>query len=163
MVLANGATTKRAASEPSKKIATMGGSTFWLIESKRSHADAVEKCSKKGGKLASLNTQKKIDFVTSELLVNQKDTWIGAKCEDCTNVKDEKWFWPNGEQLFVSEDSEVYRNKMWKEYRGTQTPYEDSSQDSPALCIQNDSELGWMFVNWMYLHECAQILCEIEN
>ena len=103
----------------------MGGSTFWLIESEGPHADAVEKCAKKGGKLASLNTQKKIDFVTSELLVNQKDTWIGAKCEDCTNVKDEKWFWPNGEQLFVSEDSEVYRNKMWKEYSGKQTPHDD--------------------------------------
>merc|ERR1712168_1061253 len=57
MVLANGASTKRVASEPIKKIATMGGSTFWLINKSGTAGNAANECAKQGGKLASLNTQ----------------------------------------------------------------------------------------------------------
>merc|ERR1712221_30412 len=164
MVLANGASTKRVASEPIKKIATMGGSTFWLINKSLTAGNAAAECAKQGGKLASLNTQKKIDFVTSKILLNQETAWIGAKCNGCTLVKEEKWFWPNGEQLVVGKDSTQVRNKMWKVYYGKQTAWDASNpEDAINTGIYYDSGLGWMFVNWNSAGSTDHSLCEIEN
>merc|ERR1712002_1296157 len=65
----------------------MGGSVFWLVKTEQHHGYAVEDCAKnkKNGKLASLNTQKKIDFVTSKVLDQSKTTWIGVTCKDCSS------------------------------------------------------------------------------
>merc|ERR1712189_9666 len=86
-------------------IAIMGGSIFWLVKTGKYRPAAIDACAKHGGKLASLNTQKKIDFVTSKVLDQSKTTWIGASCKACEtdeNVAEDKWFWENGEQLFVA-------------------------------------------------------------
>merc|ERR1712189_80385 len=93
----------------------MGGSVFWYLSTEQRRQAASDECAKHGGKLASLNTQKKIDFVTSEVL-EKKTTWIGARCEACKtdeNVAEDKWFWENGEQLSVA-------NHMWGTYNGKQ-------------------------------------------
>merc|ERR1712126_592742 len=72
-----------------------GGSIFWLVKINRNRQPAADACAKHGGKLASLNTQKKIDFVISKVLGQIKTTtWIGAKCEKCEtdqNVAADKW------------------------------------------------------------------------
>merc|ERR1712243_296009 len=85
----------------------MGGSVFWLVTTEQHRQPTIDACAKHGGKLASLNTQKKIDFVTSEVLDQSKSTWIGATCKDCSSNEDissDKWFWENGVQLFVTND-----------------------------------------------------------
>merc|ERR1712126_173378 len=61
----------------------MGGSVFWLVKTEQKRESAIEDCAKHGGKLTSLNTQKKIDFVTSKVLDESKTTWIGARCGEC--------------------------------------------------------------------------------
>merc|ERR1712168_1587061 len=100
-----------------------GGSIFWLVRTEQHRQAASDACAKHGGKLASLNTQKKIDFVTSKVLDQSiTRTWIGARCEKCEtdqNVAEDKWFWENGEQLFVAND-------MWGTDGGKQTPYDNS-------------------------------------
>merc|ERR1712189_144831 len=65
-----------------------GGSIFWLVKTKKYRQPAADACAKHGGKLASLNTQKKIDFVTTKVLDQSKSTWIGATCKDCSSNGD---------------------------------------------------------------------------
>ena len=102
----------------------MGGSVFWLVKTEQKRESAIEDCAKHGGKLASLNTQKKIDFVTSKVLDESKTTWIGARCEECEkheNVAEDNWFWENGEQLFVAND-------MWGIEAGKQMPFDHAGR-----------------------------------
>ena len=106
-----------AVSNPVKRVSHLSGSTFWLVKKDVKAPDAAAECAKSGGRLAVLNTQRKIDFVTTHVLVNKESAWIGAHCINCKKVNDEKWFWVSGDQLFV-------HNKMWKKYNGRQTPYD---------------------------------------
>ena len=98
-------------------IAHDDGSTFFLFKTSVVATEAAAACSKHGARLASLNTEKKIDFVTSKILLNHESAWIGASCQDCHMVNTEKWFWVNGDQL-------VIHNKMWKIFEEYQTPWD---------------------------------------
>jgi len=141
----------------------MGGSVFWLVKTEQNRQPAADACAKHGGKLASLNTQKKIDFVTSKVLDQSiTRTWIGARCEKCEtdqNVAEDKWFWENGEQLFVAND-------MWGTDGGKQTPYDnslwsESSYDAINAVIMHDDTQGWYFSNYANnMNLCG--LCELE-
>merc|ERR1711931_509965 len=130
-----------------------GGSIFWLVKTGQYRQPAIDACAKHGGKLASLNTQKKIDFVTSKVLDQSKTTWIGAKCEKCVtdqNVAADKWFWENGEQLFVAND-------MWGSMYGRQMPFDYAGSgtegwDATNAVIMHDDTQGWFFGNYAYNH-----------
>jgi len=136
----------------------MGGSVFWVVKTQQLQEHAVEDCAKYGGKLASLNTQKKIDFVTSEVLDQSKSTWIGATCKDCSSngdISSDKWFWENGEQLFVA-------NHMWGKDDGGRFPYDDAgSFDAIHGILKYNDAQGWYFANgnnrWSFYG-----LCELE-
>merc|ERR1712189_166293 len=100
----------------------MGGSVYWLVKTEQHRQPAADACAKHGGKLASLNTQKKIDFVTSKVLDQSVETWIGASCKACEtdeNVAEDKWFWENGAQLSVTDD-------MWGRVKEKQAPWDDA-------------------------------------
>jgi len=139
-----------------------GGSIFWLVKTKKYRQPAADACAKHGGKLASLNTQKKIDFVTSKVLDQSKTTWIGAKCEKCEtaqNVATDKWFWENGEQLFVAND-------MWGTESGRQMPFDyegrgTGSYDAINAVIRHDDTQGWFFGNYASTNS-LYVLCELE-
>jgi len=139
----------------------MGGSVFWVVKTQQLKEHAVEDCAKYGGKLASLNTQKKIDFVTSEVLDpswNHHDAYIGATCKDCSSngdISSDKWFWENGEQLFVA-------NHMWGKDDGGRFPYDDAgSFDAIHGILKYNDAQGWYFANgnnrWSFYG-----LCELE-
>merc|ERR1712189_50758 len=136
----------------------MGGSVYWLVKTKQHRQPAADACAKHGGKLASLNTQKKIDFVTSKVLDQSVETWIGAKCEKCEtdqNVAADKWFWENGEQLLVANDK-------WGTEFGRQMPWDnEGSYDAINAVIMHDDTQGWYFGNWAYYNDCYG-LCELE-
>jgi len=135
----------------------MGGSVFWLLTSGQTWQAASDECAKHSGKLASLNTQKKIDFVTSEVL-EKKTTWIGARCEACKtdeNVAEDKWFWENGAQLSVTDD-------MWGRVNEKQAPWDDAgSYDAINAVIMHDDSQGWFFGNYAYYNDFYG-LCELE-
>merc|ERR1712126_107347 len=140
-----------------------GGSIFWLVKINRNRQPAADACAKHGGNLASLNTQKKIDFVISKVLGQIKTTtWIGAKCEKCEtdqNVAADKWFWENGEQLFVAND-------MWGTDGGRQMPYDNEGQgtgsyDAINAVIMHDDTQGWYFGNYAGIQSYYG-LCELE-
>jgi len=136
----------------------MGGSVFWLVTTEQHRQPTIDACAKHGGKLASLNTQKKIDFVTSEVLDQSKSTWIGATCKDCSSNEDissDKWFWENGVQLFVTND-------MWGKDGRTKYPFDDpGSYDAIYAAIKHDDTQGWYFANGMYGWSYYG-LCELE-
>merc|ERR1712126_375969 len=136
----------------------MGGSVFWLVKTEQNRQPAADACAKHGGKLASLNTQKKIDFVTSKVLDQSEETWIGATCNGCSSNEDislDKWFWENGEQLFVA-------NRMWGTEDGKQMPYDDAgSFDDIHGIIKHNNAQGWHFKNGNYRYEIYG-LCELE-
>merc|ERR1712189_6996 len=135
----------------------MGGSVYWLVKTKQHRQPAADACAKHGGKLASLNTQKKIDFVTSKVLDQSVETWIGATCKDCSSNKDissDKWFWENGEQLFVA-------NHMWGTEDGKQMPWDDAgSWDATNAAIRHDDAQGWFFGSYAHNHNYYG-LCEL--
>jgi len=137
----------------------MGGSVFWLLTSGQTWQAASDECAKHSGKLASLNTQKKIDFVTSEVLDQSKSTWIGATCKDCSSNEDissDKWFWENGVQLFVTND-------MWGKDGGTKYPYDDpGSTDATEGVIAHDDAQGWYLLNHSGIQYDYYGLCELE-
>merc|ERR1712221_26366 len=126
----------------------MGGSVFWLVKTEQNRGPAADACAKHGGKLASLNTQKKIDFVTSKVLDQSKTTWIGATCKGCSSTEDissDKWFWENGVQLFITND-------MWGIDDGKQMPFDYADKGIPYdainAVIMHDDAQGWFFGNY---------------
>jgi len=137
----------------------MGGSVFWLVTTEQHRQPTIDACAKHGGKLASLNTQKKIDFVTSEVLDQSKSTWIGATCKDCSSNEDissDKWFWENGVQLFVTND-------MWGKDGKTKYPYDDpGSTDATEGVIAHDDAQGWYLLNHSGIQYDYYGLCELE-
>jgi len=145
----------------------MGGSVFWLTDIELTWEAANADCAKHDGKLASLNTQRKIDFVTSKMREDlySRKTWIGAKCRGCSSHEDissDKWFWESGDQLFVA-------NKRWgiKDMSMKQCPYDDYDYYySIGVVIVMDMYShnpyeNWIFVNYFPANKYYG-LCEFE-
>merc|ERR1712168_521218 len=147
-----------------------GGSIFWLVktEQEKMYSDKLTllRISRSWVMVEAsfgwLKLKKKVDFVTSKVLDQSKTTWIGAKCEKCEtaqNVATDKWFWENGEQLFVAND-------IWGTESGRQMPYDNEgrgtgSYDAINAVIMHDDTQGWYFGNYAHNNDYYG-LCELE-
>ena len=70
---------RQAKANPDRDVEHKRGPSFKLFTDKVQHDVAETKCEEWGGKLASLNTVAKIQFV-SGMLEDGVKVWIGAKC-----------------------------------------------------------------------------------
>ena len=107
---------RQAKANPDRDVEHMRCPSFKLFTDEKTKAKAAEKCIEWGGKLASLNTVAKAQFV-SGMLEEGQWAWIGGDCVGCAKCTEDKWMWLSGDRLDL-------QNPLWKEYGSKKTPYE---------------------------------------
>ena len=71
---------------------------YVIVEEGVSPSTAASRCAVNGGELATVTSNEEFDFL-AERLQPGVTYWLGAQCQNCTRVDEDKWFWPNGEPL----------------------------------------------------------------
>ena len=107
---------RQAKANPDRDVEHMRCPSFKLFTDEKTKTKAAEKCIEWGGKLASLNTVAKAQFV-SGMLEEGQWAWIGGDCVGCAKCTEDKWMWLSGDRLDL-------QNPLWKDYESKKTPYE---------------------------------------
>jgi len=94
---------------------------YVIVEEGVSPSTAASRCAVNGGELATVTSNEEFDFL-AERLQPGVTYWLGAQCQNCTRVDEDKWFWPNGEPLPLK----------WNRWKG-QVPWDTEGEEHDAF------------------------------
>jgi len=111
---------------------------FTYVAEAATNAAAEATCVERGGHLASLDTDAKLDYVKEHVIPQDNSkVWLGAECVGCSVVDEDKWQWKSGSKLSLHHPLWV---KNYKGVSGRNLPYDARGDDAMHLTMRCDGD-----------------------